>query len=127
MLQAAHTATQDSAEHPPTAPVGRTSEGAALHQSFLDEAAKTDGLAFAAALMDLAKAFERVALHHVWAGGIRHGFPLRILKLILEAFASAPRLSYQGSIFEAVLTLSAVLVGWGLCAGGIVLGLNPPH
>ena len=105
---------------------GRSSEGAAWHQSLLDEAAKADGLASAAALMDLSKAFERVALHHVWAAGVRHGFPLRILKLILEAFAFARRLSYQGSISEAILTLSAVLAGGGFAQVALYLVLLDP-
>ena len=106
---------------------GRSSEGAAWHQSLLDEAAKADGLASAAALMDLAKAFERVALHLVWEAGVRHGFPLKVLRLILEAFAFARHLSYQGAVSEAILTLSAVLAGGGIRAGRLVPGPARPH
>ena len=93
---------------------GRSSEGAAWHQSLIDEAATANGLASASTLMDLAKAFEMISLHHVWAAGIRHGFPLDLLVLILEAFAFARTLVYQGSVSEPTLTLSAVLAGGGL-------------
>ena len=105
---------------------GRSSEGAAWHQSLIDEAATANGLASASTLMDLAKAFEMISLHHVWAAGIRHGFPLDLLVLILEAFAFARTLVYQGSVSEPTLTLSAVLAGGGFAQVALYLVMIDP-
>ena len=105
---------------------GRSSEGAVWHQSLIDEAATADGLASASTLMDLAKAFEMVSLQHVWAAGIRHGFPLDLLVLILEAFAFARNLVYQGSVSEPTLTLSAVLAGGGFAQVALYLVMIDP-
>ena len=71
----------------------RSSEATSWHQSLLDEAATADGAAPATTFMDLAKAFETVSLEHVWRAGLRHGFLIEVLKLLLEAFAFARRLS----------------------------------
>ena len=89
------------------ATTGKSAAGAAWHQSLLDEAATADGLVFGATFMDLAKAFERISLHHVWAAVLRHRFPVVILRLMLEAFAFARRLSYTGALSEPIDTHSA--------------------
>ena len=54
----------------------------------LDEAATADGLQSAAVVFfDLAKAFETARPDLVWQAGVAYGFPLRPLRLTLEAFA----------------------------------------
>ena len=105
---------------------GRSSEAAAWHQSVLDEAATADGLTSGTTFMDLAKAFESVSLEHVWRAGVKHAFPRRVLVLLLEAFAFARRLSYQGSVSEAVNTLSAILAGGGFAQVALFLVLIDP-
>ena len=92
---------------------GRSSEGAVWYQSLVDEGAAADGHSSATVLMDLSKAFEMVSLQKVWEAGVRHRFPLHILRLVLESFAFARHLTYQGAISEGTLTLSAVLAGGG--------------
>ena len=92
---------------------GRFAERAAWQQSMLDEAATADGLHSAAVFFDLAKAFEIVRLDLVWGVGVEQGFPLRILRLELEAFAFERRLRYLSAISEPTSTLSAVLAGGG--------------
>ena len=105
---------------------GRSSEAAAWHQSVLDEAATADGLTSGTTFMDLAKAFESVSLEHVWRAGVKHSFPRRVLILLLEAFAFARRLSYQGAVSEAVNTLSAILAGGGFAQVALFLVLIDP-
>ena len=105
---------------------GRSSEAAAWHPSILDEAATADGLTSGTTFMDLAKAFETVSLEQVWRAGLKHGFPLQVLALMLEAFAFARQLSYQGAVSEAVITLSAILAGGGFAQVALFLVLIDP-
>ena len=78
---------RDNLRHYDWAAQGRSAEAAAWKQSLLDEAATADGLHSLAVFFDLAKAFETIRLDLVWCAGVEHGFPLRILRLELEAFA----------------------------------------
>ena len=105
---------------------GKSVEGAAWHQSLLDEAATADGLVFGATFMDMAKAFERISLHHVWTAGLKHRFPVLILRLMLEAFAFARRISYTCAFSEPIDTISAVLAGGGLAQVALFLVLIDP-
>ena len=97
-----------------------------MAHSVLDESATVDGLVSGATLMDLAKAFERISLHHVWAAGLRHRFPLIVLRLMLGAFAFARTLSWKGALSEKVHTLSAVLAGGGFAQVALFLVLVDP-
>ena len=65
----------------------------------------------AAALIDLAKAFEYVRLELVWEAGLRWNFPEEILRLMLETFAFIRYLVLNGAVSEAVATLSAIIAG----------------
>ena len=105
---------------------GRSAEMAAWHQSIMDEAATAQGLTSATMFLDLAKAFENVRLQDVWNAGRRLGFPLRILRLALEAFAFARRLSYHKAVTDPVLTLSAILVGGGFAQVAVLLVMIAP-
>ena len=105
---------------------GRSSEAAAWHKSLLDEAAAADGLASATTFVDLAKAFETVSLEHVWRAGMHHDFRVEILRLIMEAFAFARRLSYQGAVSEPVFTLFAALAVGGFAQITLFLMLIDP-
>ena len=105
---------------------GRSAEVAAWNQSVIDEAAAADGLDSATAFVDLAKAFERIRSEDVWRAGVRHGFPLHILRLALEAFAFARRLSFQGAVSDPTSTLSAVLAGGGFAQIALLLTLMDP-
>ena len=95
---------RDSSRHYDWATQGRSAEAAAWNQSVIDEAATADGLDSATAFVDLAKAFERIRLEDAWRAGVRFGFPLHILRLALEAFVFARRLSYQGAVSESTYT-----------------------
>ena len=105
---------------------GRSAEAAAWNQSLLDEAATAEGMVSATTFIDLAKAFERVRLQDIWEAGRRYDFPLHILRLGLEAFSFARRLSYQGALTEPVLTLSAILAGGGFAQISLLLVLMGP-
>ena len=105
---------------------GPISRSRRLNQSVIDEAAVADGLESATAFVDLAKAFERIRLEDVWRAGVRHGFPLHVLRLALEAFAFARRLSFQGVVSDPTLTLSAVLAGGGFAQVALHLLLQDP-
>ena len=65
-------------------------------------------------------------LHHVWAAGLRHRFPLIVLRLMLGAFAFARTLSYTGALSEKVHTLSAVLAEGGFAQVALFLVLVDP-
>ena len=52
-----------------------------------------------------------VRLEVVWQNGLKLHFHPVLLRLILEAFAFARRLSISGAVSDAVATLSAVLAG----------------
>ena len=67
---------------------GRSAEAAAWCQSLFDEAAIDAGLSSAAVFFDLTKAFEMVRLEDVWGAGVECGFPLPMLRVSLETFAS---------------------------------------
>ncbi len=54
-------------------------------QSVRDEAVQQRGDTSASCLLDIAKAFERVPLEHVYNEGLRLEFPVAILRLTLEA------------------------------------------
>ena len=105
---------------------GRSSESAVWHQALIDEAATADRLSSASTLTDLDKAFERVSLSLVWEAGVRHDFPLAILRLMLESFAFERRLTYQRAVSEPTHTLSAVLAGGGFAQVALLLVLLDP-
>jgi len=90
---------------------GRTSTDAVWLQSLYDEAMEASGLAAATMLLDLMKAFESVPLEHVWACGLRLGFPLGILRLSLEVCAFARHLTLEGVTAQGVYSLSAIMAG----------------
>ena len=105
---------------------GRSSESAAWHQSLLDEAAKGRHELSAAVFLDLAKAFEIARLEDIWYAGVHYGFPLDLLRLALEAFSFARRLSFQGAVSETVYSLSAILAGGGFAQLSLLLVLLRP-
>ena len=106
---------------------GRGSEKAVWVQSVMEEAARQRGLAFAAVLVDLVKAFEQVMLHLVWEAGVEHNFPLEILRLSLEACTFKRRLVYRGAVSErAVDTWSAIMAGHGFGTDFMLLALMGP-
>ena len=105
---------------------GRSAEAAAWHQSVLCEAAAANGLASGTTFADLAKAFETVSFEHVWHAGLKHGFLVQVLVLMLEAFAFVRQLSYQGALSEPVKTLSAILAGGGFAQVALFLVLIDP-
>ncbi len=90
---------------------GRSAEEAVWEQSVLDEAAASRGDVSASTLVDLAKAFEHIPLQLLWDRGRSHGFPLVLLRLILELCAAPRRLVYKMAVSEPVYTLTAVIAG----------------
>ena len=117
---------RESRRHYDWASQGRSAETAAWHQSLLDEAACADGLKSASVFFDLTKAFETIRLDLVWEAGIRHGFPLSLLRLSLEAFAFDRRLRFQTAVSDPTSTLSAVLAGGGFAQTAMLLVLLRP-
>ncbi len=71
------------------------------------------GLASASTLLDLTKAFEYVRLRIVWDRAKATGFPLKMMRMVLEAFSFARCLMQLGAVSEAVHTCAAVLAGGG--------------
>ncbi len=90
---------------------GRSAERAVWTQTTHDEAAMQRGLQSGSTLMDLRKAFEHVPLERAWRGGKRHGYPLRLLRSILECSAFARRLTLLGAVSDEIFTLTAVAAG----------------
>ena len=80
----------------------------------------------AAALIDLAKAFEYVRLELVWEAGKRLKFPEGILRLMLETFAFVRHLLLNGAMSEAVATLSAILAGSSFAIDALFMVLVEP-
>ncbi len=83
-------------------------------QTVAEEAARQRGLASAAVLVDLVKAFEMIILARVWKVAIRLEFPPHLLRLSMEVCAFERRLAYRGAYSEGTAhTLTAVLAGSG--------------
>ncbi len=90
---------------------GRSAEKAVWEVSLRDEAAAARGMCSAATLIDLVKAFEHIPLETLWARGKEHGFPLWLLRLVLEMCSAARRLVFRGAISEPTATMTAVIAG----------------
>jgi hypothetical protein len=105
---------------------GRSPQAAVWRLALQDEAAAARGEESAASLLDLVKAFELVRLELVWRCGLRLHFPVRILRLMLQAFAFARSLVMNGAISAAVMTLSAILAGGGFATDALFLVLVGP-
>ena len=106
---------------------GRRITEALWRQALQDEVAQATGLCSITALLDLTKAFEHVPLDKAWANGVRTGFPLKILRLALEAFAMARHLTFQGvTAPEGVTTLTAIVAGTSFAPDVLFLVLHEP-
>ena len=105
---------------------GRSAEAAVYGQSLRDEAALARGHHLAATLFDLAKAYETVRLELVWEAGRRFNFPLKVLRIALEAFSFARHLVFNGAAADPVQTLSAILAGAGAALDALLLVLMGP-
>ena len=67
-----------------------------------------------AVFFDLTTAFETIRLEDVWAAGFRARFLAAMLRLAMESFAFARRLTFRKEIAEPFHTLSAILAGSGM-------------
>ena len=105
---------------------GRSAEAAAWTQSLYDEAATQQGLASAAVFFDLTKTFDMIRLEDVWAAGLRARLPAGILRLAMESFAFARRLTFRKEVAEPVHTLSAILAGSGMAQIALAIVLAEP-
>ena len=92
---------------------GKGAERSVWAQALFEEAAAADGNAPASIYLDLVKVFEQVVLAQVWRKGRKHGMPIQVLVLSLEACAFTRRLTYRGAVSEAANTCTAVLAGSG--------------
>ncbi len=90
---------------------GRSAEKAVWDVSLRDEAAMARGMCSAATLVDLVKAFEHIPLEALWARGREHGFPLKVLRLVLELCSAVRRLVFRGAVSQPTSTLTAVIAG----------------
>ncbi len=101
---------------------GRGSARAVWAQTVLEEAARQRGLASAAVLVDLVKAFELIILARVWKVGVESGFPRASLRLSLEVCSFSRRLVYRAAHSAAsCCTLTAVLAGSGYATDFVFL------
>ena len=66
---------------------GRSPQAAVWKEALRSEAACARGHSSGAVLIDLVKAFEFVKLELIWYAGLRLGFPVTMLVLILESFS----------------------------------------
>ena len=105
---------------------GRSPQAAVWKESLRSEAAAAKGLSSGAVLIDLVKAFEMVRLELIWYAGVRLGFPVAILRLILESFAFDRRLKCGGAYSEAFETKSAILAGGGYATDALFMILVDP-
>ncbi len=106
---------------------GKGANRAVWAQTVLEEAARQRGLASAAALIDLVKAFEQVILARVWASGIRLGFPPVILRLAMELCSARRRLMFRRACStKAADTLTAILAGSGFASDLMFVMLVEP-
>ena len=62
-------------------------------------------------VLDLAKAFERVSLPVVWAWATHFSFPKKILRVLCGYFEHQRRVHFEGSVPEALQTITAILPG----------------
>ncbi len=69
---------------------GKGAERAVWMQTVMEEAAKQRGLASAAVLIDLVKAFEMIILARVWGAAKARGFPEVLLRLAMERSCLLP-------------------------------------
>ncbi len=102
---------------------GRGSEKSVWVQSIREEAARARGDTTASVLVDLVKAFEKVALAHVWERGKAHRFPLQILRLTLESCAFERRLTYRQAVSKTSRSLTAILAGGGFASDLLYVAL----
>ncbi len=106
---------------------GRGANRAVWAQTVLEEAARQRGLASAAVLIDLVKAFEQVILARVWASGVRLGFPTIVLRLAMEICCARRRLVYRKACStKAASTLTAILAGSGFASDLMFLMVIEP-
>ena len=102
---------------------GKGAEKSVWAQSVYEEAARARGDSTTGVLLDLVKAFEQVALNHVWEEGVSMGMPTRVLVLALESCAFARRLTYRGAVSGVSMTLSAILAGSGFAVDLLLVTL----
>ena len=105
---------------------GRSPQAAVWKEALRSEAACARGHSSGAVLIDLVKAFEYVKLELIWYAGLRLGFPVTMLALILESFSFARRLKCNGIYSDEFHTLSAILAGGGYATDALFLVLADP-
>ena len=103
---------------------GRSSIDAVWNQSVRDEAAVWKGIVSVSALLDLIKAFESVRLDVIWATGVESKFPLPVLRLALQAYCLARRLTFREAVGKAIQTYNAILAGGGFATDLLSLLLH---
>ncbi|CAK0855220.1 unnamed protein product, partial [Prorocentrum cordatum] len=86
----------------------------AVWQHLLEEEATDlfegpEGQAVATILFDLVKCFERVQLKHVWAWGVRWGFPRRVLRMLLVSHSAVRTIAVEGAHSRTVQVISAIV------------------
>ena len=64
-----------------------------------------------------------IKLEDVWAAGMRAKFPANVLRLVMEAYSFARRLTFQKEVAEPVHTLLAILAGSGMAQVALAMVL----
>ena len=67
-----------------------------------------------------------IKLEDVWSAGAKPRFPVGILRLAVDSFAFARRLTFRKEVVEPVHALSAILAGSGMAQIALAMVLAEP-
>jgi hypothetical protein len=95
---------------------GKGAQAAAFQTAMIAEAANLDGDAFAAALLDLVKAFETVPHDVLVRAAHAKGYPLPLLRLCLAAYRLHRAVGVDGIYSRKVLATRGITAGAGFAA-----------
>ena len=90
---------------------GKTCEDAVWLHSALAEYAQYSGKSYAAALLDLTKAYEKVDHKVLAEAAARYGFPLRVLKIALMFYRMSRVVIVEGLATSPVFTAQTIVAG----------------
>ena len=95
---------------------GKGAQAAAFQTAMIAETANLDGDAFAAALLDLVKAFETVPHDVLVRAAHAKGYPLPLLRLCLAAYRLHRAIGVDGIYSRKILATRGITAGAGFAA-----------
>ena len=93
------------------ASAGKSTEQAVWRQAALAEATRSLGKHVAAALIDLAKAFETINHDLLWDSALRHGFPRRRMTMLIQSYGGRRSVKFDAFMSNAICTNRGVIAG----------------